>query len=207
MQDRICIKTTSCFFATFPVENGRVNFGPHSSIRFSMRFISFFLILGFAVSCTTNDNTTHQLGLSEEAALAYMAGMNEADTVRFGKVLHPEFKRLTGGVADLEGRNAMLEMVSGFRINMPDFKMEPIAIAPGVSNAGIFWMAHSKYGEKDISWTGATMLSLDENGLITEERIVGDRLGMFQQMGYMLQRPDELTGEEETVHPGVKDVE
>jgi len=171
-----------------------------------MKNLILLLCLSALMSCNLGDVVLNRIAGNQSTAEQYMQAINDADTAVLRDIIAPDFQRLTGGVADLEGVEEMQEFVLSLKENNPGFAFEIIQVAAGVSDIGIFWKASSPSPSGgSISWTGANVLSVNDEGQLLTERVVGDRLGMMEQLGYRMIKMDENEmGDPSLIHPGVK---
>jgi ketosteroid isomerase-like protein len=164
---------------------------------------NLFLLLSLVVfvsGCVGSDAAKK----NEQTVIRYFEAIHAGDTTSVANIIADDFIRLSGGVADQNSKSEMLSFLINLHQNSPDFHFHVDHIAASSDKAGIFWTAHSKSGEgKDIAWTGSHMLLFNKNGLIQKEYIVGDRLGMYEQLGYVLIKPHDTSTDETRVHPGV----
>lgn len=171
-----------------------------------MKYLCYLWCLSAIISCSNGDEVLNRIASNESAAERYMQAINDADTAVLREIIAPDFKRLTSGVADLEGVSEMQEFVLGLKENNPGFAFEIVQIAAGLSDIGIFWKASSPNpAGGTLSWTGANVLSVNDDGKLLTERVVGDRLGMMEQLGYRMIKMDENDmNDPSLIHPGVK---
>jgi limonene-1,2-epoxide hydrolase len=167
-----------------------------------MIFTCILIILLFS-SC---GNSVEQKLVSNQSAVEnYIQAFNEADTALIASLLSSDFKRLTGGVADTEGIAEMQTFLLTLKENNPDFRFNIIQVAAGVHDAAIFWEATSPGpGGKQIAWTGCSVLGINDDGKLISERVVGDRLGMMEQLGYRMILADENAEDVMNLHPGLR---
>ena len=160
-------------------------------------------IVLFLHSCS--NPIEQKLAANQSTAENYIKAFNEADTALIATLLTANFKRLTGGVADTEGIEEMQAFLITLKENNPDFRFNIIQIAAGTHDAGIFWEATSPGpAGKQISWTGCSVLGIDDAGKLVSERVVGDRLGMMEQLGYRMILADEQAEDVMNLHPGLR---
>jgi hypothetical protein len=123
-------------------------------------------------------------------AAAYFEALSTGDEEALVRVLAPDFRRRTEGVADVDGIEAMLAYMLSVRGRMRDLKIAVEDVVATERRAAVYWRASYVRGEERIAWAGVSLLSVDEAERVREERLVGDRLAMFEQLGYTLIRPE-----------------
>lgn len=120
----------------------------------------------------------------------YFKAWSENKPELFNKYCTKDFSRKTGGVADSEGMNGLMQQYEFAKKNMRRYKIEPKEFISNKTGVAVYWTA-SFWPETDqvVTFNGMSMFKLDEE-LLTEEIIVSDRLKMLQQMGYKMQAPE-----------------
>ncbi|MBK7426075.1 MAG: nuclear transport factor 2 family protein [Saprospiraceae bacterium] len=127
---------------------------------------------------------------AEALVKGYFKAWNENKPELFNTYCTKDFSRKTGGVADSEGMNALLQQYEFSKKNMRRFKIEAKELISNKTGVAVYWTA-SFWPETDqvVSYNGMSMFKL-ENELLTEELMISDRVKMLQQMGYKMQAPE-----------------
>jgi hypothetical protein len=126
----------------------------------------------------------------DAVAAAYFEALSTGDEEALARLLAPDFMRRTEGVADVDGVEAMLAYVLSVRGRMRDLRIAVEDVVASERRAAVYWRASYARGEERIVWAGVSLLSVDDAARVREERLVGDRLAMFEQLGYALIRPE-----------------
>jgi hypothetical protein len=124
-----------------------------------------------------------------EVAEAYFAALSTGDEGALARLLAPGFARRSEGVADVDGAEAMVAYMLSLRGRMRDLQIAVEDVVTSERRAAVYWRASCSRGEARIAWAGMSLLSLDDAARVREERLIGDRLAMFEALGYTLVRP------------------
>lgn len=144
----------------------------------------------FVFLLSTMSNVSAQGKKAEALVKNYFKAWSENKPELFNTYCTKDFSRITGGVADSEGINALMQQYEFAKKNMRRYKIEPKEFISNKSGAAVYWTASFWPGnDQVVSFTGMSMFKI-ENELLTEEIVISDRLKMLQQMGYKMQAPE-----------------
>jgi|GEM_PF-1262881 len=133
---------------------------------------------------------------ADALARAYFAAWNAGDADALSTLVTDDVARRTAGVADTDGRDALLDGMRRQRERSPGFRVEVEEVVASGDRTAVAWRARTPEAE----WTGSSHFRVAD-GRIAEERVVGDMLAMYRQRGYTLTPPAQGLDAVEQIRP------